>query len=94
MLGLHRQAKKSLHFNAGQDKRSDAFEVVVNDRLAQVIIIRTIAAIAEAGDRATLAQGNLSGAVGLDELRDDAVITFENGGNVIARQVPVVDGLR
>src|ERR1019366_2720243 len=87
---------KLLHLNPGQDERPDAFEVIVHDWFADVIIKAAVAHLAvarratEAGDGTTLRERPAFFAIGLDEIFDDAGITFLNRWNVFTREIAVV----
>ena len=71
------EAEQFLQFDAGKDEGPHPLEVVINDGLAEVVLVGAVAAIAESGPGTALGQGDLARFVDLDEFLDEPRVAFQ-----------------
>src|ERR1035437_6356588 len=93
-------SSQPLHFNSRENKRPNALQIIFYHRLTDVIIKAAVANLAVAGRTAETRDGTafrqrpFAAAIVLDEIFDDAAVTFDGGGCIITRQVAVVHAFR
>src|SRR5215469_10806300 len=86
-----------LNFDSGKDKRTDSFQVVFNNWLADVIVKRAVTRLAasrfesQPGDLATPRQRESARFIGSNKFVENTLITFQDSWRVTAREFATVD---